>query len=150
MTFNDENRRIITYLYEYFRITRIYRLFYSWKYIDEVIQMTTIQDVLRLLGIGKRFVGYAIVAKAVPLAVEDETRLYCVSRCLYPLVAEQVPCSLSTMERNIRTVIEEAWKNNRQCLIRLAGYEMSQPPSVKQFLDILVTYILHAQGKKPA
>lgn len=110
--------------------------------------MTSIQDVLRVLGIGKRFIGYAIIAQAVPLAVEDETRLYCVSKRLYPLVAEQVPCSMSTMERNIRTVIEEAWKNNRPFLNHLAGYELSQPPSAKQFLDILVTYILHVRRKQ--
>ena len=70
-------------------------LFYFWKYLTEVIQMTSIQDVLRVLGIGKRFIGYAIIAQAVPLAVEDETRLYCVSKRLYPLVAERVPCAVT-------------------------------------------------------
>lgn len=107
--------------------------------------MTSIHEILRRLGIGTRFMGHAIIATAVPLAVADETRLYCVSKRLYPEVAATLQCPLSCIERNIRTVIEHAWRINPEYLIELAGYELTQPPNVKQFLDILVTYLLHEQ-----
>lgn len=107
--------------------------------------MTSIHEILRRLGIGTRFVGHAILSIAVPLAVEDETRLYCVSKRLYPMIALTLQCPVSCIERNIRTVIEHAWRVNPEYLIELAGYELTQPPSVKQFLDILVTFLLHEQ-----
>lgn len=109
--------------------------------------MTSIHEILRRLGIGTRYIGHAIIATAVPLAVADETRLYCVSKRLYPEVAAVLQCSLTGIERNIRTAIEHAWQTNPEYLIELAGYELTQPPNVKQFLDILVTFLLHEQDK---
>lgn len=46
------------------------------------------------------------------------------------------------IERDIRTVIEHAWRNNPEYLSRLAGFPLAQPPSALQFLDILVTFSL--------
>lgn len=107
--------------------------------------MISVCDILRTLGVGRRFIGHAIISVAVPLAVEDETRLYCVSRQLYPEVAAKLDCTVGCVERNIRTVIDLAWRNNPDYLSELAGYKLSQPPNVKQFLDILVTYLLREQ-----
>ena len=110
--------------------------------------MTTIYELLRSLGAGRRYAGTAIVISAVKYAMEDETRLYSVSQRLYPLVAKELSCKESSMERNIRTVIKHVWQAAPKRLNEIAGYELTQPPTVKEFLDILVTYLLHEQERK--
>ena len=56
-------------------------------------------------------------------------------------------CSPIRVERNIRTVIDHAWRNNPEFLSELAGFELTQQPNVTQFLDILVTFMLHEQSR---
>ena len=72
------------------------------------------------------------------------------SRRLYPDVAEKLNCTPGCVERNIRTVIDLAWRNNPDYLSELAGYKLTQSPNVKQFLDILVTYLLREQEHSSA
>lgn len=98
-----------------------------------------ISSFLRSLGITRNYFGYFFTLYAAQLACEDEMRLANITRDIYRPVAERFSCQAHCVERNIRTVIYLAWRNNRDLLCRLAGYELSAPPSVSRFIDILTS-----------
>ena len=111
--------------------------------------MTTTQDILHTLGIGRRYKGHAIVLAAADYILQEESGLQCASASLYPPLSARFSCSPSAVERDIRTVISCAWRTNPQYLTMLAGYPLTQQPTVKEFLDILVSYLLREGRKAP-
>ena len=110
--------------------------------------MTSIQDHLWHLGIGNRLKGYKMTVLAATLAIEEESRLQCAQEYLYKPVADALGCDFRSVERDIRTAIEHAWRCNPRYLSQLAGYPLTCPPTVIQFLDILVTYFLREKDKQ--
>lgn len=105
------------------------------------------QEILRSLGIGQRFKGYALIVAAMNRIAGNEYCLYSASSNLFKPIAASIPCDVRTIERNIRTAVDHAWRTNPEYMIALAGYPMSQSPTVLEFLDILNTYMLREQGK---
>lgn len=99
--------------------------------------MEYLLELLRRLGIGRRFKGYRAAVAAVRRIVENEGRLHNVMRDVYIPVAKEVGGTWSTVERNLRTIIRVAWKKNRPLLNELAGYELPREPTVTEFLEIL-------------
>lgn len=89
--------------------------------------MTTIQEDLWRLGIGKRLKGYKMTVTAVELAMENEDRLQCAQEYLYKPIARQLDCDFRSVERDLRTVIAHAWHNNPDYLSHLAGFPLPQP-----------------------
>lgn len=71
---------------------------------------TIIDDRLQALGITKNYKGYHKLKLAWELALEDEFRLYAVSKRLYKPVAEKCGCTSTSVERNIRTITDNVWK----------------------------------------
>lgn len=65
-------------------------------------------------------------------------------RRVYWETAELHGCNRSDVERNIRTVIHHAWKVNRPGLQALSEYPLLAPPSVSDFLQIMVSHLKKA------
>ncbi len=99
------------------------------------------KDLLHSLAITGNYKGYPLSVIACHLVNEDGTKLYDVTKRLYPKVAALCNCKTEHVERNIRTVILRAWKLRRKRLNEVAGYELLSPPSVTEFIDMLVLYI---------
>lgn len=97
---------------------------------------------LQTLGITANYKGRKQIALSVQLAMEDEDRLHNVVKEIYWVVADQIGCDRSDIERNIRTAIRAAWKTNPKRLQELAGYPMYAPPSSSELLSILTTYFM--------
>ena len=106
------------------------------------METKTITSDLRSLGIGRQYLGYNITIKAVRMVLIDENRLLCIKQGVFIPLSEQQHCDWRTIERNIRTVIHRAWHVNRPYLSELAGYPMSQEPTVTEFVEILSAHIL--------
>lgn len=104
--------------------------------------MTNVQEHLWHLGVGRRLKGYKMTILAATLAIDDEDRLQCAQEYLFKPIAEQLTCDFRSIERDIRTVINHAWRCNPGYLSYLAGYKLDCAPTVIQFLDILVTFAL--------
>ena len=98
---------------------------------------------LRMLGIGRQYLGYNLIIKAVRMVILDNDCLLCVKRKIFQPIAKEANCDWRTIERNIRTSIHRAWKINRDYLFVLARYPMHQEPTVTEFLEILSE---HAMG----
>ncbi len=112
--------------------------------------MTTVEEHLWHLGVGHRLKGYRMTVLAVNLALEDETRLQCAQNELYKPISVELGCDFRSVERDIRTVIDHAWRTNPEYLSQLAGFPLSYQPTVIQFLDILVAYSLRELDCSPA
>ena len=107
-----------------------------------------IQIVLRRLGICSTYKGYKATVLALTLALEDENRLNSITKNIYSEVARQLGSTPSAVERNMRTVVQRAWKINPADLERMAGYNIEYLPSVSEFLDILFNYIQRSRLSK--
>lgn len=102
---------------------------------------TELYNVLYRLGVTAKYRGFFYTSYAVSLAVKQPDRLLMVTKWLYPEVARQFQTTWSCVERNIRTVTNLAWKNNREYLEELAHMPLTRKPTPTQFLAILADYI---------
>jgi hypothetical protein len=100
-----------------------------------------IRDTLRQLGVGGNYIAQQRTVAAIQMAVDDENRLLHVTKSIYYPAAEICGCKWSTVERNIRMVIQRVWRINPQGLIRMAGYPLNEPPTASDFIEILAHYI---------
>ncbi len=97
---------------------------------------------LRALGIGRQYLGYNIMVKAVRMVLQDENRLLCVKQGIFIPLSEQQHCDWRTIERNIRTIIHRACTVNMPYLCELAGYPLNEEPTVTEFVEILSSHVL--------
>ena len=100
-----------------------------------------IKDTLRSLGITTNYYGFHRTLSAVVLVLEDSDRLQSVTREIYWVIAAECGCKRSAVERNIRTVIQRAWRVNPRQLIVMAGYPLTEPPTASEFIEIIANYV---------
>ena len=100
-----------------------------------------IYNTLYRLGITAKYRGFFHISYAVQLCIQQPDRLLMVTKWLYPEVAKHFHTNGSCVERNIRTVTDLAWMNNRAYLESLAFRPLTKKPTPSQFLGILVGYI---------
>ncbi len=106
------------------------------KYLDRDIQ----RELFRL-GITMRYIGYHYAEEALLLLKEDESRIYSVTKCLYPEIARKYSTSISAVERDIRTLSLVAWKGQRQLLEEMAGHSLERRPTSSHFLAIVYAHL---------
>lgn len=107
----------------------------------------TIERLIRSLGIGATYRGYRYLCYAVSLCLQDEEYLLSISKLLYPKIAKEFNTTLSSVERDIRTVIQVCWdRGNKNLLQDIALHPLSSRPTAGEFLDILVAYIQHSSN----
>ena len=94
------------------------------------------------LGINRTYLGHQATLCSVMIAIENEMSLLNIIRDIYTTVSETLNCKTECVERNIRTVIFIAWKNNKSLLEEISGIELDTPPTVSQFIDIIANYTL--------
>lgn len=79
---------------------------------------------------------------AVVLLYEDGSMIHDIGQRLYPKVAQFFEkASASTVEKNIRSAKNEAWKNNPELLSKVMGKPVRSRPSAGEFLDSLRYYM---------
>ena len=104
--------------------------------------MGNIQKLIRSLGIGGTYRGYRYLVSAISLCMEDEDYLLGISKLLYPQIARAYDTSVSSVERDLRTVINVCWeRGNRQLLEEISLYPLMNRPTTGEFLDILMHHL---------
>lgn len=107
--------------------------------------MNNIPYLVRSLGIGATYRGYRYLILALTLCLEDEDYLLGISKILYPQIARTYQTSASSVERDLRTVINVCWeRGNRGLLQEISPYPLVAKPTTGEFLDILMHH-LHCQ-----
>lgn len=102
---------------------------------------TEIAYLLHRLGVTGNYFGYRQVLIAVELVLADESRILRICDGVYRPTAEALGCDIRCVERNIRTVVRQAWCKNRKLLTELATFPLIAEPTVSQFIDILANHI---------
>ena len=87
------------------------------------------------------YTGVKQTAYAVTLVLENPEFLNLVTKRLYPAVAKCDHTTPTSVERNIRTIVQIIWENNPAALCGIAGYQMKHKPTNSQFIAILVDYL---------
>lgn len=96
-------------------------------------------DLLQRLGVTGNYIGFLHAACAVSLCAAQPERLLLVTKWLYPEVAKQFGTNWKAVERNIRTVGDIIWRENRPLLEKLAHRKLERKPRNAQLLAILST-----------
>ena len=101
--------------------------------------LTLIYDRLYRLGMTANYSGFFHVARAVFLAYKEPRRLTCVTKWLYPLVADDYDIDWHTVERNIRYSIRVLWQKHPNRLCDLTGELLTKQPSSSELISLLVS-----------
>ena len=96
------------------------------------------------LGLTANYTGFYPAAYAIVLSLRDPTILQCVTKLVYPNVAQVFHTSAKCVERNIRTLTKRAWQNNSDMLNKIAGHTLSKAPSNSEMLAIITAHILQS------
>lgn len=103
------------------------------------------KHILHGLQINCRYRGYYYIVHAMGLMEKDEFCIDCITKNLYVDIAKKYGTSRFCVERNIRTVIEGIWCNDkidRRLVMSIFGvnYRLHRP-SNKEFLEYLFDYV---------
>ncbi|MGF0034373.1 sporulation initiation factor Spo0A C-terminal domain-containing protein [Bariatricus sp. SGI.154] len=100
--------------------------------------MEKIKRLIFSLGIRSTYQGFHYLCYALMLCLQDENYLLSVYKYLYTDVAEHFNVSRDSVDHCLRTVVSACWyRGNRDLLIKLSGYNLTQKPTNGEFIDIL-------------
>lgn len=101
-----------------------------------------IESLIRSLGIGATYRGYQYLNYGIKLCMDNEDYLLAISKLLYPQIAKEFHATSSSVERNIRTVVDVCWeRGNRSFLQEIALHSLQYKPTSGEFFDILVGHL---------
>lgn len=107
--------------------------------------MDDVQRLIRSLGIGATYRGYRYLIHGTSLCLKDEDYLLSISKLLYPQIASTYKASVSSVERDLRTVINICWeRGNRNLLEEISMYPLTAKPTTGEFLDIITGHLRQA------
>ena len=92
---------------------------------------------LRRMGVTPNYTGFHQAARAACEAARRPELMLSLSKWLYPLVAREMNTTEAAVERNIRTVILRAWRQNSELLRQCARFPLNKRPTCGEFLDML-------------
>ena len=104
-----------------------------------------IRSVLSEFKIGRNYAGYDYIIDGINLMEEDESSIAHITKTIYIDIANKHKTTNICVERNIRTTIENIWKNkncNIELLIRIFGSDyLIYRPSNTKFFELLYHYV---------
>lgn len=94
-------------------------------------------DLMKLLATSGKYRGFTYLLDCLNLAAENDDLMQPLKGKLYPLVAKKHGTTANCVERNIRTIINIAWKseNTRVLKALFDADPSSDVPSNKEFIS---------------
>ena len=108
----------------------------------------TIYEIFRHFGITKKYNGHNQAILAVTLVLKHEEQDGYVIKDIYKEVAKEKNGTWFSVDRNIRTLSNKAWRTNKMLLMELAGYELLAPPSSGDFVEMIASHIQRTEEEK--
>ena len=104
-----------------------------------------VKEMLRCLGVPAHLRGYRYLITAIMAVLRNERMMECVTKELYPYVAETHDSTSTRVERALRHAIEVAWgRGNVEEQERLFGYTVSLSrgkPTNSEFIAMIANQI---------
>lgn len=108
----------------------------------DALYIRSVQKLLFRLGIRSTYQGFRYLCYGLILCEKNEDYLLAVYKKLYLDIGKHYEVSRDSVEHCLRTVINACWdKGNRELLINMAGYKITQRPTNSEFIDILHHYL---------
>ena len=98
-------------------------------------------DLLRPFGITNNYTGCSQLIRAIEIVLEKPDGIQAVHKQIYAVIAKEYDLQPRSVESNIRTLSDIAWKNDPARLVQIAGYSLDNRPSAVQFIEIFSNYI---------
>lgn len=98
-----------------------------------------IQKTIRQFRVTSKYKGYLLIIDATFLYLEKD--YIQVTKDIYPSLARKYNMSAASVERDIRTVIETCWRNDKRSMQEIFGYELNKCPSNSEFLDAISYFV---------
>jgi len=99
----------------------------------EIVISRTIVD----FGIPPHVRGYQYIREALMLLLEDENKLFGITKDLYPVIARKYLTTPARVERAIRHAIEISWDGHSKYSLRSYFTDSSTRPTNSCFLEFL-------------
>ncbi len=100
-----------------------------------------VTDIIHQIGIPAHIKGYHYLRTAIILSINDDDMINCVTKLLYPTVAERYNTTASRVERAIRHAIEIAWdRGDVDVLNSIFGYTVRNSrgkPTNSEFVALI-------------
>lgn len=104
--------------------------------------MESAEKLLREAKFSRRYQGYEYLVICVSRVVEEDSRLCALIKEVYQPVADMYHVTYKAVERDIRTVRDNAWDNGgKEVIERISGGKFYDPPSVGELIEILAEYL---------
>ena len=98
-----------------------------------------VQKIVRQFRVTSRYKGYLLIIDATFLYLEKD--FIQITKDIYPVLAQKYHMSTTSIERNIRTIIEICWRNDRRAVQNLFGYELTKCPTNSEFIEAIAYFI---------
>ena len=105
-------------------------------------------DFLRPFGITNNYTGCSQLIRAIQIVLEKTDDIQAVHKQIYAVIAKEYDLQPRSVESNIRTLSDIAWKNDPARLVQIAGYPLDNRPSAVQFIEIFPTTYRETTWKK--
>ena len=102
-----------------------------------MVSREDVHAIISQLGVGYNYKGARMIESAVLLALEDPGALQLVTKWIYPQVAKELDTTPERVERNIRTVVEILWDNDRAAFCRTLNRSFHRRPTNSAFLSAI-------------
>lgn len=100
------------------------------------------EQLLRKLGATGNLKGFRYAVHMIELAIENPDAVLHLNKDLYSVAAKRFHVSVSSVDRNLRTIVHVCWKRgNRTFLDEIAGVHLVIQPTNGMFLDIAASYL---------
>lgn len=98
--------------------------------------------IIREFHITSKYKGYPLIIDAIDFYISKDGNYIKITKDLYPILSEKYNISTSSVERNIRTVVEACWANNKEAVQNIIGHKTIRCPSNSEFIDAIAYYII--------
>lgn len=98
-------------------------------------------QIIRQFNITTKYKGYYFVLEAIDIASAKQNEILYITKDIYPMIARKYQTSTYSVEKDIRTIIEKCWTNNRELLEKIAGCKLDYCPTNSEFIDYMTYYV---------
>lgn len=99
--------------------------------------------IIRYFNITSKYKGYPLIIDAINLYISKDGDYIKITKDIYPIISKKYNISTSCVERNIRTVVETCWTNDKETVQSIIGHKIIRCPSNSEFIDAIAFYIMH-------
>ena len=94
-----------------------------------------IRKIIRQFRVTSKYKGYLLIIDATQFYTDKD--FVQITKDVYPALAQKYHTSTASVERNIRTVVEICWQNDRKAVQDIIGYDITRCPSNSEFLEAI-------------